>query len=323
MPRLKRAGALIADLALSPFILAGGGAMKLARHLGIHGLHLSRSILLGLGIYPLREHYYDPIFNHARLRKPLTAVRRLPGLDLDIEGQLALVRKFRFTEELLQIPIESRGGDREYFYNCGWFESGDAEFYYSVMRHFRPRRLVEVGAGYSSMLARLAIARNAAGDPAYRCEHTCIEPFENPWLERMDVRVVRHRVEDVEEMQPGLFTTLERNDVLFIDSSHVIRPQGDVVCEILEILPTLRPGVLVHFHDIYTPRDNAFGDIAKVFYNEQYLLEAFLSLNREFRVVGALNHLAHSYPDELAGACPIYGMQREYREPGSFWIVRT
>ena len=97
------------------------------------------------------------------------------------------------------------------------------------------------------------------------------------WLNDVSgIEVLRQRVE---QMDKQLFLELEENDILFIDSSHMIRPQGDVLCEYLEILPTLRPGVLVHIHDIFTPRDYPdewLIDEVKL-WNEQYLLEAFLS----------------------------------------------
>jgi hypothetical protein len=318
---VKKSLIAFCDVVLAPFVLISAVILKLVRLLGLHRLELSSRVLSVVGLYPIRQHYYDPHFNYAGLLKPLDAIRPLPGLELNVEGQLALLREFHFNDELLAIPTEKQA-DHEYFYNCGWIEAGDAEFLYNMIRHFRPQRLVEVGAGYSTLLGRRAIGRNVEEDKSYRCQHTCIEPYENPWLEKLDVQVIREKVEDIE---PGGFPSLGRNDILFIDSSHVIRPQGDVVFLILQLLPSLQPGVLIHLHDIFTPRDYHPAWIAKkgIFYNEQYLLEAFLSMNREFRVIGALNYLAHNHPDELAAACPVFGKQRREREPGSFWIVRV
>jgi transposase len=101
-----------------------------------------------------------------------------------------------------------------------------------MIRHFKPRRIVEIGAGNSTLLARKAIAKNAEGAPSYTCDHVCIEPYEAPWLEKTGARIVRTRVE---ECPFELFENLGQNDILFIDSSHVIRPQGDVVHEYLHI----------------------------------------------------------------------------------------
>lgn len=102
----------------------------------------------------------------------------------------------------------------------------------------------------------------------------------------------------IEQMDNQLLLELEKDDILFIDSSHVIRPQGDVLCEYLEILPILKPGVMVHIHDIFTPRDyldHWLIDEVKL-WNEQYLLEAFLSCNSQFEIIAALNFLSYRHP---------------------------
>jgi len=195
---------------------------------------------------------------------------------------------------------------------------GDAEFLYQLIRAVKPCRLFEVGSGHSTLIARDAIKANAQENAAYRCEHVCIEPFEAPWLERVGVTVVRKKVEDVDR---SFFLQLEENDLLFIDSSHVIRPQGDVVTECLEILPTLRRGVIVHVHDIFSPRDYLKEWVAerKWLWNEQYLLEALLTENPHWKIVAALNLLKHNHFDELRRVCPHLTPDRE---PGSFYIQK-
>jgi hypothetical protein len=170
-------------------------------------------------------------------------------------------------------------------------------------------------------MAIKAIEKNEQEDPAYRCRHICIEPYEMPWLEDIGVQVIRKRVEDV---GLDLFESLQHDDVLFIDSSHMIRPQGDVLFEYLQLLPTLNPGVIVHIHDIFTPRDYPRDWIVDKMrmWNEQYLLEAFLTNNSQFEVLLALNYLKHSHPDALGAACPILAQEMDSREPGSIWLRR-
>ena len=139
-------------------------------------------------------------------------------------------------------------------------------------------------------MAIRAISVNNLEDPAYQCRHVCIEPYEMSWLETSGVSVLRQRVEDV---NVGFFSELEEDDILFIDSSHVIRPQGDVLFEYLELLPALNTGVIVHVHDIFSPRDQPkqwLEDDVR-FWNEQYLLEAFLTDNTRWRIIGALSYL--------------------------------
>jgi hypothetical protein len=123
-------------------------------------------------------------------------------------------------------------------------------------------------------MAARGIHQNHRDDPGYTCEHICIEPYEAQWLEKLDVTTIR---EPVERLDKSLFRSLEKNDILFIDSSHMIRPQGDVLFEYLEILPILQSGVLIHIHDIFTPKDYLEEWLSQEvrFWNEQYLLEAF------------------------------------------------
>jgi hypothetical protein len=151
---------------------------------------------------------------------------------------------------------------------------------------------------------------------------TCIEPFEHAWLEKLDVSVRR---ELVQKTDPGLFGSLEKNDILFVDSSHITKPRNDVLFLYLQILPVIKPGVLVHIHDIFTPRDYLEEWILQDvrFWNEQYLLEAFLSFNARFEILAGLNFLLHHYPDQLLSVCPVLAQQRHQREPGSFWIRRV
>ena len=106
--------------------------------------------------------------------------------------------------------------------------------------------------GLSTLMIQQAVNMNKGEDPVHKTRHICVEPFENKWLEKLSVSVKRTKVED---LHLDFFATLEKGDFLFIDSSHVIRPQGDVLFEYLEILPVLKPGVIVHIHDIFSPKD--------------------------------------------------------------------
>jgi hypothetical protein len=124
-------------------------------------------------------------------------------------------------------------------------------------------------------------------------------------------------------MDKSLFQKLGPNDILFIDSSHIIRPQGDVLFEYLELLPTLKSGVLIHVHDIFTPKDYLDEWVLDnhLLWNEQYLLEAFLTFNTQFKIIGALNYMSHHHRDQFAEKCPVFAKQPG-REPGAFWMMR-
>jgi hypothetical protein len=280
---------------------------------------IARGLLDRLNIAVLRHHYYSPVVFPSDLRMSLSTPRLLPGLRFEPEQQLTLLKSFTYQDELLAIPI-GKADVKTFGYHNGAFESGDAEMLYNVIRHFKPNQFVEVGCGQSSLMAKLAFARNRLDDPDYSCRHVCIEPFEQPWLEEIGVEIIRERIELVDT---AIVESLERNDVFFIDSSHVIRPQGDVLHEFLLLLGLLKPGVIVHVHDVFTPRDYPAAWVLddRRLWNEQYLLEAFLSFNESFEILAMVNFLAHEHREALDEACPVLA-QETGREPGSFWFRR-
>jgi hypothetical protein len=310
----------VIDVIAAPFTMVAAAWLKSLRVLGLQYAPVSKRILLRIGVFPVRDHYYEPMINPKHLRHPLSDRRPLPAVDLNVEEQLSLLAQFTFQKELLAFPADKT--DRlEFYYRNASFMSGDAEYFYSFIRLLKPRRIVEIGCGFSTLMARNAIVKNQAEDSSYSCEHVCIEPYEQPWLEELGVTLIRDRVE---KCDPAVFASLQKGDILFIDSSHVIRPQGDVLFEYLELLPQLKSGVYVHIHDIFTPQDYLKEWVCdeNKMWNEQYLLEAFLCFNREFRVIGALNYLKTYHGVAVGDRLPVLNSEMEKREPGSFWLVR-
>lgn len=280
---------------------------------------LSRAVLDTAGLAFVRKHYYAPVVGARDIRHPLDAPRALPGLELNEEGQRVLVNSFHYTDELTALPMRKPAVDRFGYENTTYAE-GDAEMLYNMIRQFRPRRIVEVGSGQSTLMAMEAVAANKREDPAYACRVTCIEPFEQPWLERLGVEVIRKRVEECDD---DLVRTLGPNDFFFIDSSHVIRPQGDVLHLYQRLLPLVAPGVIVQVHDVFTPRDYPAKWVIddRRLWNEQYLMEAFLAFNPAFEVLLAVNWLANDRRDWLSDACPML-MRKPGKQPGAFWFRR-
>jgi hypothetical protein len=306
------------DVLLVPIIYPTAWLFKTMRRVGLHRLPRCRRILLAVGVFPIRDHYYEPRFDYRHARQRFSDPRNLAGINWNVPEQLDLLERFRFADEVANLRRDESAG-LEFNLNNRTFESGDAEYWYQLIRLIKPRRIIEVGSGNSTLVAVAAIARNQDSDPNYSCKHICIEPYENPWLDGCPVTLVRERIE---HLPAAYFEELDEGDVLFIDSSHVIRPQGDVLFEYLELLPTLRTGVIVHIHDIFSPRDYPrewVQDEVRL-WNEQYLLEAFLSHNRNWKIVGALNFLHHQYPEKLRTVAPSL---TSAREPGSFYIQRV
>lgn len=317
---IERAVIPLGDLLLSPFVLLAAVLMKLVRRVGVYRMHISHAILRKVGVFPIRDHYYEPMFHPRHLRAPLDSVRSLPAIDFNEREQLELLGKFHYAAELERFP-HARSGPGFYFDNPN-FGPGDAEYLYSAIRHFKPACILEIGSGFSTLIAAAAVAANRSEQPGYRCAIRCIEPYEMHWLEEVEgVEVIRSHVEDAPD---ALVSALARNDILFIDSSHVIRPQGDVVREYLELLPLLKSGVLVHLHDIFTPRDYPERWVVDEvrLWNEQYLFEAFMCGNRDFRIIGALNDLAHRHPQALAACFPAFRAAPAWA-PRSMWLARN
>jgi hypothetical protein len=305
------------DWILTPLTYLAALLMRTVRSVGVQRLPQCRRVLLEVGVFPIRNHYYEPRFDYRHSSLNSDHERNLPGIDWNLEAQRALLRRMVFASELASFDGETSNAD-SFDYSNSMFKSGDAEYWYQMIRLFKPRRLIEIGGGYSTLMARRAVVRNASEDAEYHCSHCCVEPFEALWLDQLGVSVVRRRVE---ELGVSFFSKLSVNDILFIDSSHVIRPGGDVLFECLELLPSLRPGVIVHFHDVFSPRSYPYSWLADEvrLWNEQFLLEAFLSHNNCWQVIGALNYLHHSCFEDLRSVAPHLTPDRE---PGSFYIRR-
>lgn len=303
------------DVLLVPFVFISIIIMRLTRKLGIHRLKISKFLFFKFGVFPVTRHYYDPFFSPKDFSQ--NKKRILPGIDLNLSVQLPLLKELTYSKELKELKI-NKLDPSIFFWENGSFESGDAEIWYNLIRNKKPKIIIEIGSGYSTLLAIEAIKKNMDDDDMYFCEHICIEPYEFNWLEGKNIKVIREKVEDVDI---NIFHNLNANDFLFIDSSHMIKRDGDVLHEYLQILPILNKGVIVHVHDIFTPNDYPYDWATKYlrFWNEQYLFEAFLTGNYEWSTLLSLNYLQHNHFNELQSSCLVLDKDRE---PGSFYIQR-
>jgi Methyltransferase domain len=242
-----------------------------------------------------------------------------------------------FTREA-QFPETSTRSEHEFHFNNGFFERVDAEIAYAFVRQRTPKRVIEIGSGNTTLALAAALRRNAtAGSPG---ELICIEPHPASFLG--DAPGLTQLIKKpVQQVPLSLFCTLRENDILFIDSSHVVSMDSDVLYECLRILPELAPGVLIHFHDVFTPLDypEKFVKTNLCFWGEQYLLEAFLSFNSAFRVLWAGSAMQQFHPDVLLRAFPAWEgsfsrMPAQLKVfaptldgknvwPCSFWITRN
>jgi len=305
------------DIILFIFIYPIGLVLRFLREQGISKFPHCRRVFMQVGVFPIMDHYYEPLIDSQKLLDPLDRDRALPGINWNVDEQLSILQSFHFNEEFRDVPRLKVNQD-DFFIENGMFESGDAEYFYNLIRLKKPSKIFEIGSGFSTLMARKAIKKNQDENLDYQCKHVCVEPYEAPWLEKTGVTVIRQKVE---KLGLEFFGELGKGDILFIDSSHIIRPQGDVLFEFLELLPLLKSGVIVHIHDIYSPKDYSkevlIDDMR--FWNEQYLLEAFLTCNRDWKIIGAINFLHHHYFEQLQNKCPFLIRNRE---PDSFYIEK-
>jgi hypothetical protein len=179
----------------------------------------------------------------------------------------------------------------------------DAEFLYAFVRHHKPMRITQVGCGIST-----AVIEKAARDADHKPHITCIDPFPTSFLVEEEragrIRLLRS---PVEELDLAFLKDLKSGDLFFVDSTHTLGPAGEVTRIILEMLPRLHAGVMIHFHDIWLPYDFDPRIWDRIFFwHETPLLHAFLCGNRRFHVLASLSLLHHQRQAELAKLCPRY-----------------
>jgi predicted O-methyltransferase YrrM len=277
-----------------------------------------------LGVHVTPNHYTQPIPNTRALGDaPWAAPSELAGIDMDPHGQLDLLEAFatRYRAEYERFPRRGTGRPHEYFLANSMFIGIDGCALYAMVRHFKPRRIVEVGSGFSTLVSAQALLANRR-ESGLAAELIAVEP--EPRLSLRDLpgltRLVTARVQDLEL---SFFADLEDRDILFLDSSHVLAIGSDVQRLFLEVLPRLNPGVLVHVHDVFLPGEYPRHWIFRNrwFWNEQYLLQAFLCFNDRFRVLYAGSYLRRYHPERLLDAFPC--ARDDHRPPGSFWMKRV
>ncbi len=294
---------------------------------------------IGVNLTP--NHFYWPIPDFRQLElRDWQALSRMVGVDLGLDQQLKRLQSFvlEYGEEL-HFPESASEDPTEFHLNNGFFETIDAEVAYCMVRHYKPRRMIEIGGGNSTRLSAAAMKCNAEeGHPG---KLFCVEPHPDPVLRSGLQGLTRLIERPVQQIPLEFFDRLNEGDILFLDSSHVVTVGSDVLYEYLEILPRLRPGVIVHVHDVFLPADypRQFVMHNLCFWAEQYMLQAFLAFNSCFDVLWSSSavHIAHraelqraiphwrdSYlrmPKHLRTFTPTYDGYNVW--PCSFWMRRN
>jgi len=239
------------------------------------------------------------------------------SIDLENDAQLKLLKVFSsFYEEF---PYK-QSSNLNFRFHLGqdWFCHADALTLYSMLRQFQPKRVVEVGSGFSS-----ALMLDTAD---HFLEHPVLFTFIDPYPERLlsvlrkaDLSRTTIHQQPVQKIPLSSFKELEANDILFVDSSHVSKIASDVNFLVFEVLPILNPGVIIHFHDILWPFEySREWVLQKRAWNEAYLLRAFLQFNSDFQVLFFNSYMGHMFEAEVKEAMPLF----LENTGGSLWIQR-
>jgi predicted O-methyltransferase YrrM len=270
-----------------------------------------------LGFHITKNHYYEPIPDTRSLKEELWQYRsELAGIKINEERQLDLLVEFvsKLKYEYERMLIDEVG--------YGSFNSGtvDGEILYCMIRYFKPRNIFEIGSGDSTRLSAKALLKNKEENNNDGCEFVAIDPYPSETLRGGIPGLSKLLSKKAQDIPLSEFNKLKSNDILFIDSSHVLKIGSDVQYEYLDILPRLNKGVIVHIHDIFLPAEYRKEWVLKDyrFWNEQYLLQAFLIFNDWFEILWAGSYMHLNYPDKLEAAFRLY--KRDKRWPGSFWI---
>jgi len=260
------------------------------------------------GFHILKAKFYSPIPISTNLKDENFHFKENINFDLNEHKQIELLKNFdKYSSEFRQLV-----DDGSYTLNNPSFAHHDAPIYYCMIRHFKPKKIVEVGAGRSTIVAGLASQKNG------NTSLIAIDPFVSDSLKKEFPKQLKLIEEPVQSTPLSFFKKLEENDILFIDSTHVSKIGSDVNFLILEVLPILNPGVIIHFHDIFLPKQYNLKKITYKlnFWNEQYLLHAFLIGNDNFEVLFGNSYIGTKHNEKLRNFYDT-GTQPG---GGSFWI---
>lgn len=285
---------------------------------------------IGLNAHKTSD-FYSPLPVYSELEKTRELwdqPSEMVGLTYDLERMKALLSQIvaEHGEGYLRLP--SYQENKKVGYGPG-FTIIDSMTLYLLMRHLKPRRYIEVGSGLSTYYSWLATEKNREdGAP---CSMSVVDPYPRPTLRELSGLSISIR--PVQEVEPDFFAQLDSGDVLFIDTTHVLKIGGDVAYLFLEIVPRVRPGVVIHVHDIHFPYNVPYPAEQYIFrakwpsyFTEAMLLQAFLAFNDAFELLMSAPLLRYFDEDFLARTIPNYRPVEvsDYDTHfGSIWLQRV
>jgi hypothetical protein len=265
-------------------------------------------------------HFYSPVTDPDALAADAARLwpthTETPGLDLHLDGQRRLLREV-FPALLADFDYAHSANQDPQRFHCdnGQFGTADARVLFALLRHWRPTRMIEVGSGFSTLLAADVNLRFLDG----ALQLTAIEPYPRSFLRDL-AGLHALRIERVQDTPQSVFDSLAAGDVLFIDSSHVLKTGSDLTWLLTRVLPTLHPGVRIHLHDVFLPDDYPpqWAIAENRSWNEQYALQAMLANNPRYRVLFGTQCALTRLADDARAA--FGAMAGQSWQGGSFWI---
>lgn len=275
---------------------------------------LLRRLARRLGYHLVRADFYSPVVEPERLDAAVwTTPEPMPGVDLRLDESLLLLKELApFIDEYAP-PAEAPGTSHGYQRRNSQFPQSDAEVLYAMVRRLAPRRVVEIGAGWSSLVIADAVERNGTQPESHRI----FDPVPAAVTARLPTPVEAAPAESIPD---DVFSALGDGDLLFIDTTHTVRPRNDVMRLILQVLPALAAGVVVHIHDFFRPFEYPrFLYEAGLHWQEHFLVQAFLASNADFEVLFANNALWELRNAEIEAALPGFA---DHARGSSLWLRR-
>ena len=280
-------------------------------------------LLRNIGYTLITDHFYQPIPNRQEIMTYAGKERPLSSIEWHLDKQTELV-KYLLEKYALEF------NNKEIFSAFGYSEdssaliSGDAEVLYAMVREKKPSRIIEIGSGGSTKIIAAALKMNFI-ENSQKSQLISIEPYPQDFLKDFanvskDFLEFSLLTQKVEAVDLSVFESLQTNDILFVDSSHVFKSGSDVEFEFLQVYPRLKTGVLVHIHDIFFPYDYPIEWNLKEsrYWNEQYFLETFLQFNKKFQVLASLSMVSYYKSSVFLDNINAYN---EERLSGSFRMI--
>jgi len=263
-------------------------------------------------------HFYQPIPDTRKISPELfNNLSHYAEIDFREKEQLSTLKLLsKYSNEIKDVPVKPTSDKRQYYFENDFFGPLDGTIYYSMIREFSPKKIIEVGSGFSTMIASQAASKNKT------TSITSIEPYPNEILKSGLPNLSELIPDVVQNVSINKFKELNKNDFLFIDSSHISSIGSDVNYLFLHVIPELNPGVIIHVHDFFFPYEypKEFID-RKLFWNELYLVWAFLIGNNNYEIILSNYYLMRNYNDIINDLFPF--MKNLRGGSGSLWIRKT